>query len=345
LNLPASRTYLSRCCCAFLILCLPAAPRPAVSSGATPSARQTSVVAQQAAAPVAPVTLKFPVFVMDKKGKLISGLTKEEFTVTDGKTEREINYFNADELPASIAVLIDSSGSMQPRVLRAARYAASRFLAQGHPANEYFVGEFSDDWRSLIGWMGDSQSVAEASHKLSAASAAAPARPNSGGRGQTALYDACDAALDALLKRSKPRRILLLITDGQDNRSRVTFKEVRRKLIASNVQIYGIGLAAPEDPESLRLSGQAILDELTAASGGRAYFPQSIRDTKELDLAIDQVASELRHQYVIGFTPANAAPGGKWNKVKIKVTPRRAELKELLVRSREGYFSPSPPAP
>jgi Ca-activated chloride channel family protein len=111
------------------------------------------------------------------------------------------------------------------------------------------------------------------------------------------------------------------------------------------VQIYSIGIAQPGDPDILTEAGQAILNELAAVSGGRAYFPQNNRNRKDLDVLTDRVAAELRHQYVIGFTPTNAAPGDKWNKVKIKVTPRNTELKSLRVYGREGYFSPSPHAP
>ena len=107
------------------------------------------------------------------------------------------------------------------------------------------------------------------------------------------------------------------------------------------MQVYAVGIVEPYDSYSFNQSGQAILDELTTVSGGRAYFPQNNKDRKELKEVIDRIVIELAHQYVVGFTPANAAPAGKWNKVKIKLTPPDESLKSLRLRAREGYFSPN----
>ncbi|HEX8128414.1 MAG TPA: VWA domain-containing protein [Pyrinomonadaceae bacterium] len=329
----------------FPLLVLPliiSAPSGATTNAPPQTPATTTTTAQ--ASPNDSGTLKFAVTVIGAKGGFLAGLTKEEFSVWEGKTEREINYFSSDELPASIAVLIDGSGSMQPRGLSAARYGAARFLAQSNPANEYLVGEFNQVWRGLIGWMQGPQALGEVSDNLMA-EATITRQSKSKGYGPTALYDACDSALDALAARAAPRRILLLITDGQDNQSRIKFTQLRKKVQASDVQIYGIGITDRSYPDSLNVAGQAILVELSAVSGGRAYFPEN-KDRKEMDEVVDRIAAHLRYQYVIGFKPTNAAAAGKWNKVKIKVTPRDTKLKSLLVLSREGYFSPSAtPAP
>lgn len=326
----------------FLILSLCFAPPP----GATTANAQTQIrtPVAQSVAPHDPGMLKFSVSVIGGKGGFITGLTKEEFSIWEGKTEREINYFSGDELPASVAVLVDGSGSVQTRLLSAYKYAAAKFLALGHPQNEYFVGEFNEAWRGVLGWVQGPQAIVDAAERLMIESMIT-SQTKARGRGQTALYDACDIALDALAKRSKPRRILLILTDGQDNQSGVKFTELRKKVRASNVQIYGIGLLEKSDPDELSVAGQAILDELATSSGGRAYFPENSKDRKELDEVIDRIVAQLRNQYVIGFTPTNAASPGKWNKVKIKVTPRGAERKSFLVLSRDGYFSPPQKTP
>jgi len=330
----------------FLILSLMFAP-PGAATKAYARTQTPAVGAQQQrqATPNVSGTLNFTVSVMDGKGNFIAGLTKEEFSVWEGKTEREINYFTGDELPASVAVLIDASGSVQSRILSASKYAAAKFLAQGNPTNEYFVGEFSNAWRGVLGWVQGADAIVDAAERLSAESLIT-SHTKERGRGQTALYDACDAALDALAKRSKPRRILILLTDGQDNQSSVKFNELRKKVRTLGVQVYGIGLLEKYDPPSLSVAGQAVLDELTLSSGGRAYFPENSKDRKELDQVIERILMQLRHQYVIGFTPTNAAQPGKWNKVKIKVTPRGANRKSFVVIGRDGYFSPpQTPAP
>jgi Ca-activated chloride channel family protein len=331
----------------FLILSLIFAPPGAATTTADPQTQTPTAGAQhqQQAAPNVSGTQNFTVSVMNGKGEFLAGLTKEEFSVWEGKTEREINYFTGEELPASVAVLVDASGSVDSRILSASKYAAAKFLAEGNPANEYFVGEFSYAWRGVLGWVQGPRAIADAAERLSAESLIT-SHTKARGRGQTALYDACDAALDALAKRSKPRRILILLTDGQDNQSSVKFNELRKKIRALDVQVYGIGLQEKYESPGLNVAGQAILDELTLSSGGRSYFPEDSKDRKELDQVIERILMQLRHQYVIGFTPTNAAQPGKWNKVKIKVAPRGANRKSFVVIGRDGYFSPpQTPAP
>ena len=290
--------------------------------------------------------------VLGRKVLFVAGLTKEQFAVWEGKTEREITYFSSDPQPASIGVLIDVSGSVKPRVLDAARYAAARFIEQGHPANEYFIGEFSNKWSDLTDWQ-DSRTAAEALNKLLSAPPSSTAQPKRKPHGPGAIYDACADAIESVMRRPNRKHVLLLITDGQDSASRHTFKQIRSKILESDVQVYGIGIAEQGDPSGLDLAGQAVLDELAGASGGRAFFPEYSKDRRELNEAVEIIAVELQNQYVIGFVPTNAAGAGKWNKVKIKVKVKETPLnqlpyvsfKNLSVRSREGYFSPPAATP
>jgi len=320
----------------FLILPLLVVAPP----GATHATRQTYPDAAQDS-PAAPGTLKLTVTVTGPKGGFITGLTKEDFSVWEGKTQREINYFSGEDLPASVAVLVDVSGSVRPSALASAKYAVTKFMERSHPANEYFVGEFNQERRELIGWTQNTQEILQGLDKLAVPAQAARPKPET--RGQTALYDACAAALDAVAARPNPKHVLLLITDGMDNHSRLTFNRLSRKVKESDVLIYGISYSEWSDYTGLLIAGQAVLDQLTMDSGGRAYFPDN---KKDLDEVIDRLAIELRHQYVVGFAPTNAARDGGWNKVKIKVARRGVSSKGVVARSREGYFSPSPkPAP
>jgi Ca-activated chloride channel family protein len=310
----------------------------AVSSGAANHVQHMPAAANAPSASVAAsVELKFPVTVTSERGGFIVGLTKENFSVREGKQEREINFFSSDELPTSVAILIDASGSVEPRMLELARYAAARFIRQGYEKNEYVISEFNQGWRASSGWRQDPAAAIEALDSRANAD-----KDKSQGKrqtqGQTALYDACGEALDELAKRPNPRHVLLLITDGQDNRSSLSFNQLSQKIKASDVLIYGIGMSDPRAPNGVQVEPQAIIDKLTAISGGYAYFPDN---KKELDEVTDRIAIELRHQYFIGFTPTNAAPAGKWNKVKIKLTPPDEAVKKLHLRTREGYFSPT----
>lgn len=330
--------------CALLIacylVCFLTRPLLAVASGATNHFQQTPAAngAQQTdARSDGGDALKFPVTVTSAKGGVLIGLTKQNFSVWEGKTQREINYFSSVESPASVGVLIDVSGSVDPRTLEAARTATARFIKQGYEKNEYLIGEFNNSWRASSGWRQDASSALAVLNSLAANSSQSKQKP----RGQTALYDAWDAALDELVVRPNARHILLLFTDGQDNLSRISLDRLRRKIKMSDVLIYSIHISRPGDSRALNSIGDAVLDELTTISGGRAFFPEYKKDASQLDAVIDRLALELRHQYVVGFTPTNAAPAGKWNKVKIKLTPPDQSLKNLYLRTREGYFSPT----
>lgn len=318
----------------FLVLSIVAA----VPSGTSRSAQQTTPSAPQPK-PNDSGAVKLTVTVTDAKSGFVAGLTKADFSVHEGKTEREITYFSHDDLPVSVCVLIDVSGSVVPGTLAAARRAVARFVELSNPANEYFVGEFNEGRRELVGWTRDGREVLRGLEKL-AMPVGQAAQPKPKPRGQTAFYDACAAALDAVARRPNPKHVVLLITDGQDNQSRYTLAQLRRKVKESGALLYGLSITEPgELSEYGRVAGLAILEELTLDSGGRAYFPET---KKELDATVERIAVQLRHQYEIGFTPANAARPGEWNKVKIKVTPSHPSLKNLSARSRNGYFSTKP---
>jgi Ca-activated chloride channel family protein len=330
-----------------LIACLLVLPSLlAVSSGAsqqpqhvqqTPAATANA----QTASTVASGSLKFPVTVIGAKGGYVIGLRKENFSVWEGKTERPVNYFSTEELPASVGILIDVSGSVEPRTLETVRYAAARFIRHGHPKNEYIIGEFNDSWRASSGWQQNAEAAIDALNSRAADASVKASQAKQKPRGLTALYDAWDAALDEVAVRPNQRHVLLLFTDGQDNISRVSLDQLRRKIKTSDVLVYGVNIRPLNYSGILDQMGETVLDELTAISGGWAYFPENKKDRKEIDEIMDMISLGLRYQYIIGFTPANAAPAGKWNKVKIKLTPPDDALKKLHVRTREGYFSPT----
>lgn len=318
-----------------LILPLFIAPPSATDAG------QQTYDTREQDAPDGPGTLRFNVTVIGAKGGFITGLTKNDFSVWEGKTEREINYFRSDDMPASVGILIDVSGSVGVRTLAAAKHAVTKFVERSHRDNEYFVGEFNEGRRDLTGWTRDAQEILKGLDKIAVPPLASQAKLKP--RGQTAFYDACAVALDEVARRPNRKHVLLLITDGQDNQSRLTLDQLRRKVKESDVQIHGLGITEPDDHPSIAPVGMAILDVLATDSGGTSYFPD---DKKELDAVVERIVTELRYQYVIGFTPTNAAQRGKWNKVKIKLTPSSAvSLRGSKARSREGYFSPTTPAP
>jgi Ca-activated chloride channel family protein len=222
-----------------------------------------------------------------------------------------------------VGILFDVSGSMSGDKVRRARDALSHFVQTSHDRDEYFLIGFNSRAQLLMDRTRDGNAVLD---KLTFVQT----------KNNTALYDACYLGVERVQRGTHPKRALLLISDGQDNNSRYTFNELRRVLKESDVALYAIGILGGSDMGSaLGMEGQGILDELAGVSGGKAFYPNS---AAEMDDIFEQIALELRHQYSIGYRPANFVSNGKWHKIKVKVDPPRG-LPRLFVRSREGYYA------
>jgi Ca-activated chloride channel family protein len=267
------------------------------------------------------------VTVTDQYGRYVSGLNKKHFTVFDEKLEQTIEFFSDDDAPVTVGVIFDVSGSMSGDKLGKARVALSRFIETSHSLDEYFLVGFNSRAQLLIDKTRDGGAVLD---KLTFVDT----------KGQTALYDACYLGVEKVTRGTHQKRAVLLISDGQDNNSRYTFSELRRLLKESDVVVYSIGILGGSDPGSaLGMHGQALLDELSSVSGGKAFFPNT---AAEMDEIFERIALELRHQYSIGYRPSNFVNDGKWHKLKVKVAPPRG-LPRLFVRSREGYYAITTP--
>jgi Ca-activated chloride channel family protein len=265
------------------------------------------------------------VTVTDTYGRYVSGLSKGAFSVLDNKEPVEITYFSDDDSPVSVGVIFDVSGSMSGDKVKRARDALSKFIQTSHDSDEYFLIAFNSRAQLLLDKTRDGTSVL---NKLTFVET----------KSQTALYDACYLGVEKVQRGAHNKRALLLISDGQDNNSRYTFKELQKLLKESDVTLYAIGILSGNDAgSSLGMEGQGILDELAGVSGGKAFFPRS---AAEMDDIFEQIALELRHQYSIGYKPDTFVNDGKWHRVKVKVTPPRG-LPRLFVRSKEGYYATS----
>jgi Ca-activated chloride channel family protein len=288
----------------------------------------SSVVAQES--PDADSIL-LTVTVTDKKGDYVGGLDKSAFTVYDDKVPREVSFFDAQDEPASVGVIYDLSRSVYNTYrerLVAAGNALSRFVKLGHSANEYFVVGFADRPRLLIDWTPAEKSLPEFQGNLG--------RVEIEGEG-TALFDACYLGIEKMKGSRHSRRAILLISDGMDWESSRTFKDVRERLRETGVLFYSIGITSHSDMmSSLATQGIAFLKELSSVSGGAAFFPES---KKELNAAFDQIAAELRHQYVLGFKPPSDKADGRLHQLKVKITSApNAPQSKLSARSRDGYY-------
>jgi Ca-activated chloride channel family protein len=279
-----------------------------------------------------PDSLVLNVTVTDDKGVLSRGLSLDSFAVTVDKQPQRILSLSDQEVPASIGILIDDSGSQYvpkseglslPDKLRP---ALERFLKLSNPANEYFVVTFSSKVELVQDWTTDPQAVMNTLESLKF-------------KKLTAMFDAMTLALDKLKTGRNSKRVLLLIGDGGDNNSTKSgFKEVRDKLKASDVVLYCVGanvrlLPANEywDPnEDVKKLG-----ELSVASGGRAFFTMNVSEPMASNRLFELIALELRAHYQLVIAPEHADAKAKFRKINIEA---KQGTERLVARTRLWYY-------
>lgn len=262
------------------------------------------------------------VTVTDPFNRLVTGLDKQHFEIFEDKVKQNIAFFRDEDVPVSVGIVFDVSGSMKGKIDRA-REALKAFIQTCHAQDDFFLVGFNQR-ANLLAEFTDGDTL---SNKLMLIDP----------KGQTALYDAAYLGIEKVKQGRHQKRAILLISDGQDNSSRYTYSELRKMLKEANVQIYSIGIVEIGGGAggTLDSQGQSILEEVSQTTGGKAFFPRS---SAELEDATTRIALELRHQYSIGYEPTNDKRDGKWRKISIKVNPPRG-LPKLNVRSKEGYYA------
>lgn len=264
------------------------------------------------------------VTVIDSEGFAVTGLEKKNFAITDNKHPQEITFFSDADLPLSVGIVFDVSGSMGGKKIARAREALATFIQTSHPDDEFFLIGFNSQPQLLLDTTRDSDAVIK---KLLLVEP----------EGATALYDAAYLAVERVAHGSYTKRVILIISDGEDNNSRYSFSDLRRALTESGVSIYAV-LIDNGTIGKFGMYGNLVLSELASVSGGRILF---VRHAKEMNEAFEQIALELRHQYSIGYRPSNFTLDGKWHRIKVKVTTPN-KLKRVYVRHRKGYYASAP---
>jgi Ca-activated chloride channel homolog len=266
------------------------------------------------------------VTVLDRKGTFVPGLTKQNFQVFESGQPQEIHLFSNEDVPLTIGLVVDSSGSMRDR-RREVVSAALAFVDASKPEDEMFVVNFNEEVQ--LGLAPDqpfSSNVAQLREALSRLVV----------RGQTSLYDALWMALEHLKKGRHDKKALVVLSDGADNASQHTFRETLAAAQRSQATIYSIGIYEPNsqdrDPKSLK--------ELSRATGGEAVFPQSI---DEVEVICRHFARTIRTQYTLGYSPSNTAKDGSYRALRVMATA--PNLSKLTVRTREGYVAPKAATP
>lgn len=260
-----------------------------------------------------------PVTVTNYMGHPVTGLEKENFVVYEGQAKQTVQYFFSEDAPVSVGILFDASGSMFNKIEQARR-AIAEFLKTANPQDEFSVITFSDR-PQLICDFGSSPEDIQSQLKL--------VRP----KGATALLDAVYLGLTKAVQGQYPRRALLIVSDGGDNNSRYSEREVMELAREADTPIYAIGIhTAPQTKEER--SGRWMLNEMTEASGGIHF---SIEQTQDLSDVTTKIGYLLHNQYVLGYKPSNTVHDGKWRKIKVKLDPPNLR-RDVRVYAKAGYY-------
>jgi len=262
--------------------------------------------------------------VLDDRGKFADGLKQENFRVLEDKVEQKLSVFKREDVPVSMGLVIDNSGSMRDKRPRV-NEAAITLVQASNPQDEAFVVNFNDDYYLDLD-KDFSSSVPELKEALE--------RIDS--RGSTALYDAIIGSIDHLKKAHKDKRVLLVVTDGEDNTSRNSLEKAVREIQKTDTVIYTIGLLSEEKGKS-KTKAKKALKEIADASGGLAYFPENVEDVHNI---CDQVAHDIRNQYILGYYPTNTRRDCTYRAVAVELIPPRGRGK-LVARTRNGYYAPN----
>ncbi|MEJ2110508.1 MAG: VWA domain-containing protein [Acidobacteriota bacterium] len=264
-------------------------------------------------------TVLVEVSVSDPLNRYVTGLEKEHFKIFEDKIEQEIVHFDQESAPISVGIIFDVSGSMKENAnIKKAKGAIARFLEYGKTEDEYLLITFNQSTKLVRDF---SQKASTLQNDI------VFQKPG----GNTSLYDAVYMGLSYVMEGKNEKKALILITDGEDNSSRYSPKEVREFAKESSVQIYSIGQIGNLG------YGMPVIRDIVGITGGRAFFPGNFN---ELDYYIDLIHAELRNQYVLGYRPTNQAHDGKWRRIQVKLDAPEG-LPKLKVHAREGYYAPN----
>jgi Ca-activated chloride channel homolog len=257
--------------------------------------------------------------VIDDKHRLVNGLSKADFTVFENGQPQQIRSFDRRDVPVAVGIVIDNSGSMREK-RPSVNKAALNFVRSSNPNDEVFIVNFNDEPFLDQDFTNNVSLLQEALDKVDT-------------RGGTALYDAVFASADHLAKVArKEKKVLLVVTDGEDNESRMSLEQAIRAVQDENgPTIYTIGILGEEGHQ--RRSRRA-LESLSVQTGGVAFFPRNLEEVDEISR---EVARDIRNQYSLTYKPTNPRSNGGYRTVK--VVAHAPGYRDLQVRTRSGYFA------
>jgi Ca-activated chloride channel homolog len=310
-------------CVALTALCVFGAPLPAHVAGPEAARKPKQPDLNKSAVIKMNVEMTLVnVSVIDSFNNSVTSLNKENFKVYEDGVEQEISAFSSEDVPISVGLIFDMSGSMANKFDRA-RQAAVQFLRAANPRDEFFLVRFKDR--------------AELTNRFTSSTQELESRimfTVAGGR--TALLDALYLGLDEIRNAHNGKRALLIISDGGDNHSLYNEADVRNALKESDCQLYAMGIFDHHiSRKSEERYGWSLLLELVETTGGRVFPVSKLTDLRDI---ASKIGMELRNQYVLGYKPPERRQNRAWRKIKVKLKAPKG-LPPVKVHARSGYYA------
>jgi Ca-activated chloride channel homolog len=262
--------------------------------------------------------------VKDRKGILVSGLSKDDFQVYEDGVLQQIKSFSHEDIPVTVGLVVDNSGSMgrkRPEVIA----AALAFARSSNPQDQMFVISFNEH---VSFGLPDGTLFTDKTERLEIALSRISAD------GMTALYDAVAAGLEHLKKGNRDKRVLIVVSDGADNASKNKLAQLLTMTGHSDAIIYTVGVFDESDPDR----NPGVLRRFGRATGGEAYLPKSLQEVLPI---CEQIARDIRNQYTLAYAPTNRKRDGTYRVIDVKA--KAAGRDRLTVRARAGYYAPLAP--
>jgi VWFA-related protein len=258
------------------------------------------------------------VTVTDKSGHLVTGLQKNAFQIYENNVLQQIKDFKGEDVPVSLGLIIDNSGSMRDK-RQSVESAALALVRDSNKQDEVFVVNFNDEAYLDADFTNDIKVMEQGLTKIDS-------------RGGTAMRDAIRMSIDHLNEKAKrDKKVILVVTDGNDNASVVSLRALVDKAQQDDVLVYAIGLLTEEEKKEARAAKKA-LDLLVDSTGGLVFYP---KDVTEVEKIAHEVAHDIRNQYTITYTPSNQALDDTFRTIKVAVKAPG----NPVARTRQGYFA------
>lgn len=269
-----------------------------------------------------------PVSVTDSMERFVTGLSRDNFEVFEGAKPQPIQHFSSEDVPVSLGIVLDISGSMGDKLERV-REAVNQFCEVSNPQDEFFMITFSDQPRLAVDFTSNPD---ELQKELVFTQA----------KGRTSLLDAIHLGLHKMKNAKYGKKALLVISDGGDNHSRYGEREIRGLAKESDVMIYSIGLFDRYVPTIEELRGPSLLTDIAEPTGGRAF---TVDNPNIMPSIARHIGMELRTQYVLAYKPQDLPhKGSKWRKIRVKLRlPRKFPF--LTAHAKTGYYAAADPEP